>query len=54
VPQRIEPRAGRQFERAVGQIAGKTSRFVTASQAAANQRAELITAGTSRLADHQL
>jgi hypothetical protein len=52
--QRIEQRAGQQLERAVSQIAGEASQVVTASLAAANERAELIMAGTARLADRQL
>lgn len=52
--QRIDQRAGQQIEHAVSQIAGEASQVVTASLAAANERAELIMAGTARLADRQL
>jgi hypothetical protein len=52
--QRMEKRATQQIEKALGQIAGEASQIVTASLAAANERAELIMAGTARLADRQL
>lgn len=52
--QRIEKRATQQLEEAVAQIAGEASQVVTASLAAANERAELIMAGTARLAGRQL
>jgi hypothetical protein len=51
---RFEQRAGQQIEKAVGQVAGEASQVVTARLAAANERAELIMAGTARLADRQL
>lgn len=51
---RIEKGAAQQIEQAVGQIAGEASRVVTANLAAANERAELIIAGTARLAHRQL
>nr|WP_024366907.1 hypothetical protein [Arthrobacter sp. TB 26] len=52
--QRIEKLAGQQIEKAVGQITGEASQVITASLAAANERAELIMAGTARLTDRQL
>ncbi|MDJ0356052.1 hypothetical protein [Paenarthrobacter sp. PH39-S1] len=52
--QRMEKRASQQIEKAVGEIAGEASQVITASLAAANERAELIMAGTARLADRQL
>lgn len=52
--QRIDQRAAQQIEEAVGQIAGEASQVVTTSLAAANERAELIMAGTARLAGRQL
>lgn len=52
--QRMEKCASQQIEKAIGQIAGEASQVVTANLAAANERAELIMAGTARLADRQL
>jgi uncharacterized protein YbcI len=52
--QRMEKHASQQIEKAVGQIAGQASQIVTARLAAANERAEVIMAGTARLADRQL
>lgn len=52
--QRMEKHASEQIEKAVGQIVGEASQIVTARLAAANERAEVIMAGTARLADRQL
>lgn len=52
--QRIEKLAGHQIDKAVGQIAGEASHVITARLVAANERAELIMAGTARLTERQL
>ncbi|WP_443729166.1 hypothetical protein [Sinomonas terrae] len=52
--ERMEKRATRQIEEAVSKIGGEASRVLTANLAAANERAQLIMAGTARLAARQL
>lgn len=52
--ERMEKRATRQIEEAVSKIGGEASRVLTANLAAANERAQLIMAGTARLAGRQL